>query len=80
MSVEDFNEHKKKKRSSATKASWLNAVYNPKLFRRLAKGGRNQNDSQQPAEYRLMAYIAVLIVIMVFILVYAVMRKNGLVN
>jgi len=80
MSVEDFKKHKKRKKSSASNASWLKAVYNPKIFRRLEKVQRSQSERQQPAEYRMMAYIGVLVVVMVFILVYAVMRKTGLVE
>lgn len=80
MSVEDFNKHKRGKRSSASNARWLKAVYNPKIFRRLEKVQRSQTERQHPAEFRIMACIAVLVVVMVFILVYAVMRKTGLVE
>jgi hypothetical protein len=82
MSVENFNEHKRKKRrrSSEVNADWLKTVYNPKIFRRQTKGKIRQNTNQQPAENKVMAYIAVLVVVMVFILIYGVMRKNGLVD
>ena len=82
MSVEDFRKHKKKKKkgSSEPNTNWLKSVYNPQTFRRRKRGLSQQNTNYQPAEHKVMAYIAVLAVVMVFILVYAVMKKNGLVE
>lgn len=82
MSVEDFNEHKRRRRTKDTglATSWLKAVYNPKIFRRKIKGNAKQTGIPQSAEYKVMAYLGVLVVLIVFILVYAVLRKNGLVD
>ena len=82
MSVEDFRKYKKKKKkeSSELNTSWLKSVYNPQIFRGRKRELSQQNTNYQPTEYKLMAYIAVLVVVMVFILAYAVLKKNGLVE
>lgn len=82
MGVVDFKKHKRKNKSKSTSlaASWIKSVYNPKNFRRKNKGNSQQDFEPQPTEQKVMAYIGVLVVVMVFILVYAVLKKNGLVD
>jgi len=82
MSVEDFSKYKRKKtqKASTQDAGWLNSVYNPKIFRRKKDKEENKNEKRHSYEYKVMAYIGILSVVMVFILAYAVLKKNGLVD
>ena len=82
MSVEDFNKHKRRKklRSSSINSGWLKSVYNPKEFRKINQKQLNQKTKSKILEKKVISYIVVLGVAMVFLLVYAVLKKKGLVE
>ena len=82
MSVEDFNEHKRKRKkaSSKPKTNWLKTIYNPRIFRRGNKRHMSQPEQGTHVEYKVTAYIFVLIVVLAFILIFAFLKKSGLVE
>lgn len=81
MTIEDFSKHRKRKDKNTTSTrSWLKSVYNPKMFRRKAKQPVSQTSENEKYEHKVMAYVAILVVVMFFILTVAVLKKIGLVE
>jgi len=81
MSVEDLNEHKRRKRqlSSTANRGWLGSVYNPKIFRR-KKPQERHSQEENPTNFRLAVYIATMTIVVLLILVVAELKKQGLIE
>ena len=81
MTIEDFSKHKKRKdKNTTSNMSWLKSVYNPKMFRRKVKEPVSQTSENEEYEHKVMTYIAILVVVMLFILAFAILKKYGLVD
>ena len=81
MSVENFQEHKRKKKKDKilpqSNTNWRNFVYNPREFRRRTNRLKQQSPSDKPAEKQLRSYSVVLVVVIVLSLAFLVLRKSG---
>ena len=81
MTIENFSKHKKRRNKNTTSnVSWLKSVYNPKMFRRNVKKPVSQTSENEKYEHKVMTYIAFLVVVLLFILAYAILKKYGLVD
>jgi hypothetical protein len=82
MSVHDLKEYKRKRRRKAAlrEISWKKSIYHPKTFRWKSKFNTSQSVNDESVEHKVMPRIVVMVVVIVFMLVYAALKKYGLID